>query len=570
MTVLPSHDRRWWKEAVVYQIYPRSFNDTTGDGNGDLPGITARVDYLADLGVDVVWLSPVFDSPMNDNGYDIRDYRAIADVFGTMADFDRMLAALHDRGIRLMMDLVVNHTSSEHRWFEQSRQSKHNPYRDYYHWHAPAADGGPPTNWRSFFSGSAWTFDETTGEYYLHLFDETQPDLKWATPEVRAEIFDMMRFWLDKGVDGFRMDVIPLLSKPPFEDTDDPTRLHDLYGNGPRIHEYLQEMHDRVLSEYDVMTVGEGHAIRKDQVADYAGDDGRALQSFFQFDHVALGRGDENRHKPRDWSLPELKRVLTEWDEAFGEKAWPSIFLGNHDLPRAVSYFGDDRPAYRVRSAKLLATLLLTLRGTPYIYQGDEIGMTNAPFASIDDFRDVETINDVADREAAGADRETLLDHHRQLGRDNARTPMQWTDGPNAGFTEGTPWILVNPNHETINVARARQAPDSVLQYYRRLIALRDAHDVLLYGKYTLLAPDHPTVFAYRRTLGEEEVVVVLNFSDTSERFERPDGLTDQAAALIGTHDDGPPPADPIRLRPYEGCVFASGDKTGASPDPVR
>ena len=555
MTDASAPDRRWWKEAVVYQIYPRSFNDTTGDGNGDLPGITAKLDYLAELGVDVVWLSPVYDSPMNDNGYDIRNYRAIADVFGTMGDFDEMLAGMHDRGIRLMMDLVVNHTSSEHRWFRQSRESTDNPYRDFYHWRPPADDGGPPTNWRSFFSGSAWTRDERTGEYYLHLFDETQPDLNWSNPEVRTEIYDMMRFWLDKGVDGFRMDVIPLLSKPPFEDAD-PTRLHDLYGNGPRIHEYLQEMHDRVLSDYDVTTVGEGHAIRKDQVADYAGDEGRALHSFFQFDHVALTRGDEDRHRPRDWTLPELKRVLTDWDRAFGSAAWPSVFLGNHDLPRAVSCFGDDRPAYRRRSAKLLATLLLTLRGTPYIYQGDEIGMTNAPFESLDDFRDVETINDVRERVAAGGDRETLLECHRALSRDNARTPMQWTDGPTAGFTDGTPWLLVNPNHETINVADERTEPDSVLHYYRRLIDLRHEHDVLVYGDYDLIAPDHPSVYAYRRTLGDEAMVVTLNFSDTSTPIPCPEVFQGVSPTrLLGTHDESDALASSAPLRPYEGRV---------------
>ena len=557
MTVSSVPDRRWWKEAVVYQIYPRSFNDTTGDGNGDLPGITEKLDYLAELGVDVIWLSPVYDSPMHDNGYDVRDYRAINPMFGTMADFDEMLAGLHDRGLRLMMDLVVNHTSSEHPWFQQSRQSPDAPYRDFYHWRPPATDGGPPTNWRSFFGGSAWTFDEATGMYYLHLFDETQPDLNWANPAVRAEIFDMMRFWLDKGVDGFRMDVIPLLSKPPFENLPDPAAgsLHDHYADGPRIHEYLNEMHDEVLADYDVMTVGEGYGIGPDQVSDYAADDGRALQSFFQFDHIEIGRQGDNRHAPRDWTLPELKSALATWDEAFGEAAWPSVFLGNHDLPRIVSFFGDDRPAYRKRSAKLLATLLLTLRGTPYLYQGDEIGMTNAPFASLDDFRDVDTINDVREREAAGADREALLDDHRAMGRDNARTPMQWTSGPQAGFTDGTPWIMVHPNHTTVNVAAAEADRDSVLHHYRRLLALRAEHEELVYGTFTVLAPEHPTVCAYRRTLGDEEIGVVLNFSDDPVSFERP-GAPDSANAtlLLGTHDEADAPRD-NGLRPYEGRV---------------
>ena len=557
MVVARSESRRWWKEAVAYQIYPRSFNDTTGDGNGDLPGITAKLDYLVDLGVDLVWLSPVYDSPMNDNGYDIRDYRAIADRFGTMADFDRLLFEMHDRGLRLMMDLVVNHTSSEHRWFRRSRQSEDNPYRDYYHWRPPAADGGPPTNWRSFFSGSAWTFDESTGEYYLHLFDETQPDLNWTHPPVRRAVYDMMRFWLEKGVDGFRMDVIPLLSKSPFRDVDDPGRLHSLYGNGPRIHEYLREMHDEVLADYDVTTVGEGHAIQQDQVADYAGDEGRALHSFFQFDHVALGRSGEDRHHPREWTLPELKRVLTEWDEAFGDDAWPSVFLGNHDLPRAVSFFGDDRPDYRERSAKLLATLLLTLRGTPYIYQGDEIGMTNAPFDSLDDFEDVETINDVREKVAAGADRETVLAHHRALGRDNARTPMQWTDGPNAGFTDGTPWLMVNPNHKTINVAAAQDDVSSVPHYYRRLIALRGEREALVYGTYTLLDPEHPSIYAYRRTLGDNTLLVALNFTDKSVSYTPPDEDAERTRRpLVSTYGDDPDGEVPLELRPYEGRIY--------------
>jgi oligo-1,6-glucosidase len=560
MTLAHTDDRQWWKEAVVYQIYPRSFNDTTGSGSGDLPGITARLDYLADLGVDVVWLSPVYDSPMNDNGYDIRDYRAIADLFGTMADFDEMLAGMHERGLRLMMDLVVNHTSSEHTWFRASRRSTDTPYRDYYHWRPPADDGGPPTNWRAFFGGSAWTLDEATGQYYLHLFDETQPDLNWTNPAVRAEVYDVMRFWLEKGVDGFRMDVIPLISKPPFEDDPHPDRgdLHELYANGPKVHDYLREMHRRVLADYDVMTVGEGHGIRPDDALRYADADRDELQSFFQFDHIHIMRDDDDWNRPADWTLPELKEAVTTWDHAFGDRAWPSVFLGNHDLPRAVSAFGDDRPAHREASAKMLATLLLTLRGTPYIYQGDEIGMTNAPFDTLEDFEDLNTINDVREKEEAGWDREAALEHHRQISRDHARTPMQWDASEHAGFTDGTPWLAVHPNHDTVNVAAARADTDSVYQYYRRLIRLRRRHDVLVYGAYELLAPDHPDVYAYRRTLGPDTAVVLLNFAAEPVPFDGLDaGARLPSRRLVGTHEEPPPLADPVLLRPYEARVDA-------------
>ncbi len=561
MTFAHVDDRKWWKEAVVYQIYPRSFNDTTGSGSGDLSGITAKLDYLADLGVDVVWLSPVYDSPMNDNGYDIRDYRAIADLFGTMDDFDELLAGMHERDMRLMMDLVVNHTSSEHEWFQESRRSLENPYRDYYHWQPPAEDGGPPTNWRSCFGGPAWSFDEATGEYYLHLFDDTQPDLNWANPAVRAEVYDLMRFWLDKGVDGFRMDVIPFISKPPFEDHPDAAGddIFGFYAGGPRVHDYLQEMHQRVLADYDVMTVGEGQGVPPEDAQLYAGRERQELQSFFYFDHVRVGRAEDDWNQPAEWTLPELKATITEWDEAFGEEAWPSVFLGNHDLPRAVSYFGDDRPDYRRRSAKMLATLLLTLRGTPYVYQGDEIGMTNMLFKTLDDFEDLNTINDVYEKVAAGMDRETALEHHRRVGRDHARTPVQWDASEHAGFTDGTPWLRVNPNHEWINVEAARDDSDSIWHYYRRLIDLRHERDVLTYGAYDLVAPDHPDVYAYRRSLWDEEILVVLNFADAEVSFSLPTDLEPVSLApILGTHEPTAPSDDDssMLLRAYEGRIL--------------
>ena len=560
MPLAHADDRQWWKEAVVYQIYPRSFNDTTGSGSGDLPGITEKLDYLAELGVDVVWLSPVYDSPMNDNGYDIRDYRAVNPLFGSMADFDEMLAGMHERGIRLMMDLVVNHSSSEHEWFQQSRQSTDNPYRDYYHWKPPAEDGGPPTNWRAFFGGSAWTFDETTEMYYLHLFDETQPDLNWTNPAVRAEVYDLMRFWLEKGVDGFRMDVIPFISKPPFEDVSEPrTRdLHRFYANGPRVHDYLQEMHRRVLADYDVMTVGEGHGITPDEALLYAGKDRGELQSFFYFDHVQIGRDEDDWNRPVDWTLPDLKAAITEWDDAFGKQAWPSVFLGNHDLPRAVSAFGDDRPGYRVPSAKLLATMLLTLRGTPYVYQGEEIGMTNALFETLDDFEDLNTINDIHEKVAEGRDREAVLEEHRQISRDHARTPMHWSAAEYGGFTDGTPWLMMNTNYDTINVDAARADEDSIFHYYRRLIQLRKERDVLVYGNYDLLAPDHPDVYAYRRLLDDEEILVLLNFSDEKVSFCLPDDRAQSSRSfVVGTHETAPDSTGTaVSLRAYEGQIL--------------
>lgn len=558
MTFAHTDDRQWWKEAIVYQIYPRSFNDTTGSGTGDLPGITAKLDYLTDLGVDVVWVSPVYDSPMNDNGYDIRDYRAIDDRFGTMADFDEMLTEMHERGLRLVMDLVVNHTSSEHEWFRRSRRSRDNPYRDYYHWRPPAEDGGAPTNWRSCFGGSAWTLDETTGEYYLHLFDDTQPDLNWSNPAVRAEVYDLMRFWLDKGVDGFRMDVIPFISKPPFEDHPDAAGddLFGFYAGGPHVHDYLQEMHQRVLADYDVMTVGEGQGIRPEDAYRYVGSDRKELQSLFYFDHINISRAEGDWNRPTEWTLPELKSAITTWDEAFGEKAWPSVFLGNHDLPRAVSHFGDDRPGYRRRSAKMLATLLLTLRGTPYVYQGDEIGTTNTLFERLDDFEDLNTINDVHEKVGDGMDRETALDHHRAISRDHARTPMQWNASEHASFTDGTPWLRVNPNYDRINVEAARTDPDSVWHYYRRLIDLRRERDVLVYGEYTLIAPDHPNVYAYRRSLKDVEVFVFLNFSDEKVWFDPPIDFSDEdRSRLLATHEGALQADATVALRAYEARV---------------
>lgn len=562
LSSVPDTNRTWWKEGIVYEIYPRSFNDTDGDGIGDLPGIIERLDYLERLGIDVVWLGPMYPSPNADNGYDISDYRAIMSEFGTIDDFDRLLDGLKSRGIKLILDLVVNHTSDEHRWFQASRQSTDNPYRDYYFWRPPAADGGPPNGWQSLFGGPAWTFDEQTGEYYLHLFHEKQPDLNWENPEVCAEVYDIMRFWLDKGIDGFRMDVIPFISKDlPFEPLpeDFDGDFASLYANGPRVHEFLQEMHEEVLQHYDIMTIGEGVGIRPEQANDYVGRDRDELDMIFPFDHAWIDRKSGGSFEPRAWTLRELKATIQTWDDALGERGWMSTYLGNHDLPRMVSRFGA-QGTYRRPSAKMIATLVLTLRGTPTIYQGDELGMTNAPFESIDDYRDVQAHNYF--REAVderGKDPDNVLDVLGRLSRDHARTPMQWSAEEHAGFTTGTPWIMVNPNYPTVNAEAERTDEHSVLHYYRRLIHLRQEHRALTYGAYTDLAPDHLDVWAFARATAEQTLLVVLNFSSAPLTFfEMPETDGSRTAELLLSNYAAPTSEaiDMLRLRPYEARVY--------------
>jgi oligo-1,6-glucosidase len=551
-------NRQWWKEAVVYQIYPRSFYDGRGDGTGDLSGIIEKLDYLDDLGIDVVWLSPVYDSPMADNGYDIRDYRAIADLFGTMDDFDTLLAGLHDRGMRLVMDLVVNHTSDEHRWFKASRSAKDSRYRNHYIWRPPAPDGGPPSNWRSFFGGPAWTRDEATGEYYLHLFAGKQPDLNWEKPEVRAAVYDDMRFWLDKGVDGFRMDVITFISKnldfPDLPAEADPFRF---YANGPRLHEFLQEMHREVLQHYDVMTVGESWGVRPEEALAFVAPEREELHTFFQFDHVQLTRQPNRHDLPREWTLPELKAVIRRWDEAFAEAGWGSQFLGNHDLPRMVSQWGDDRPAFREASAKLWLTFLLTMRGTPYVYQGDEIGLPNPGFTSIEEFRDIEALGTYRARVDAGEDPEAVLEDLRHLSRDNARVPIPWTSGPTGGFTTADEaWIPFHPDRHTINVEAARNDPDSVWHYLRAILALRHQHDVLVYGDYQDLAPKHERLWLFARTLGEETVLVALNASDALLHVEPPGEVRLETLTVWMSTHERMPRSGGLVLQPYEAMVL--------------
>ena len=538
----------WWKEGVMYQIYPRSFQDSNGDGIGDLPGITRRLDHLQRLGVDIIWLGPIYQSPNDDNGYDISDYERIMDEFGTMADFDALLAGAHVRGMRVLMDWVINHSSDEHRWFEASKDPA-SPYRDYYFWRAEK-----PCNWPSFFGGDAWTYSAEGQGWYLHLFSKKQPDLNWENPALRQEIYRTMRFWLDKGVDGFRMDVIPFISKrldwPDVDRGDFGKIMETTYANGPRVHEFLQEMHTEVLRHYDVMTVGEAPGVPPAEAPLYVGAARRELSMIFHFGHMTIDWGPGGRFDVGTFALPDFKRVFTTWYEALlPADGWVNIFLDNHDFARMVSRFGNDGP-YRVASAKLLALLLFTQRGTPCIYQGSEIGMTNTAYPDFDNFRDLETLNELAERRATGGDLDTLLHAVNTSGRDNARTPMQWDATAHAGFSDGKPWIPVNPNYPEINVAAAEADPDSILYWYRALIAWRRATPTLIYGAYEDLLPDHEQLFVYRRWDAEQSFYVVLNFGETEQAL--PEGIVPQGATLERSNYARPGSA----LRVWEGRVF--------------
>ncbi|MDN6429266.1 MAG: alpha-glucosidase [Propionibacterium sp.] len=514
----------WWKQAVVYQVYPRSFADSDGDGYGDLRGVIDHLDHLEQLGIDVIWLSPIYRSPQADNGYDICDYRDIDPMFGTLADFDELLDAAHARGIRIVMDLVVNHTSDEHAWFRESRSGLDSPKRDWYIWRRPrdgmepGEPGAEPNNWGSFFSGPAWELDEATGEYYLHLFHRKQPDLNWENPEVREAVYEMMRWWLDRGVDGFRMDVINFISKVPGL-PDGEVADGELFGDGfpffafgPRLHAYLQEMHREVFDgRHAFMTVGETPGATIGQAELVTDPARRELDMVFQFEHVDLDHG-EGKYHPVPLERGALAASLTTWQEGLAEHGWNSLYLGNHDQPRPVSRFGDDRNHWH-DSATALATALHLLRGTPYVYQGEELGMTNAPLHRIDDYRDVEAVNYYAERKALGENLDEALRGMAFISRDNARTPVQWDDGPEAGFTTGTPWIEVNPNKSRINAASQVGVPGSVFEHYRSLIALRHASEVVALGTFERLDAGDPAVFSYRRALGEESVLVLVNLS---------------------------------------------------------
>ena len=535
----------WWKEAVIYQIYPRSFMDSNGDGIGDLKGITQKLDYLKELGVDAVWLSPFYKSPNDDNGYDISDYRGIMEEFGTMEDFDEMQREMHKRGIRLIVDLVVNHSSDEHPWFVESRKSKDNPYRDYYIWRE-GRDGKEPNNWGSCFSGSAWKYDAATDMYYLHLFAEKQPDLNWDNPKVRQEVFHMMDWWCKKGIDGFRMDVISMISKDPAL-PDGPVNGSGYgdYGpyavNGPHVHEYLQEMNREVLSKYDLMTVGECSGVTIEEAKKYANQDGRELNMVFQFEHMDLDGGESFKWNDRKINLKELKQVLSKWQTELAGKAWNSLFWDNHDQPRIVSRLGDDSTReYREASAKMLALCLHMMQGTPYVYQGEELGMTNVPFETLEDFRDIESINAYHELTESGqVSPEDMMRFLRYKSRDNARTPMQWDDSENAGFTEGTPWIMVNPNYKEINAKEQMARPDSVFHFYQKLIRLRKEREIIPYGEYELLLPEDPDLYVYTRALGEHKLLVICNFRKEEKAFTLPEGFDPRKGEiLIGNYPD--------------------------------
>jgi oligo-1,6-glucosidase len=558
--------KTWWKESIVYQIYPRSFFDSNGDGIGDLRGIIQKLDYLKELGVNVVWLSPVYKSPNDDNGYDISDYRDIMGEFGSLSDWEELLASMHRRGIKLVMDLVVNHTSDEHPWFLEARKSKDNPYRDYYIWR-PGEDDHEPNNWKSFFSGSAWQYDETTGEYYLHLFSRKQPDLNWENPRVRAEVFEMMHWWLKKGIDGFRMDVINMISKAPGL-PDAPVLSNDRYQfggryfiNGPRLLEFLNEMKQEVLSHYDILTVGETPLVTSNYAIRITHEENGYLNMLFQFEHMDLDtkrRGGSSRESIKTWRLIDLKRVMTRWQKDLEGKGWNSNYLSNHDQPRSVSRFGDDRQ-YRVESAKLLATFIHMLQGTPFIYQGEEIGMTNASFESIEDYRDIETLNmyrEFVDKK--GIDPQLVMAILHAKSRDNARTPMQWDGSKHAGFTTGAPWIKVNPNHRAINVEQDLADRNSIFYYYQKLIQLRKEKPIIVYGTYDLILEKHEEIYAFTRTFQEERLLVILNFSKNTPFFKLPDTIlfSEQELVISNYPVDADEDIHQLTLRPYEARVY--------------
>lgn len=549
----------WWKNAVVYQIYPRSFMDSNNDGIGDLKGITQKLDYLKELGVDIIWLSPVYKSPNCDNGYDISDYQDIMDDFGTMADFDEMLDEAHKRGLKIMMDLVVNHTSDEHPWFIESARSKDNPYSDYYIWR-DGKDGKEPTNWEASFGGSAWEYCAARDQYYLHAFAVKQPDLNWDNPKVRQEVFQMMDWWCQKGIDGFRMDVISMISKPEvFEDGHvreghQYAEIGPIITHGPHEHEYLKEMNREVLSRYPLATVGETACVTVEEAKKYAGFDEHELNMVFQFEHMDLDFGSYGKWNNRPPRLTQLKEVLSKWQTQLHGKAWNSLYWDNHDQPRVVSRFGNDKE-FRAMSAKMLATCLHMMQGTPYIYQGEELGMTNAGFTSIDQYRDIESINayhEIVDGGIAGED--YMMECLRFKSRDNARTPMQWDSSVNAGFTEGTPWIEVNPNYTGINARAALADKDSIFYYYKKLIGLRKEYQIITEGSYELLLPDSEELYVYTRTYGDEKLLTVCNFTGDIQKFEVPGGF-EKSRCLIGNYSRDVYKGQ-IELKPYEAFVL--------------
>ncbi|MFP4363147.1 MAG: glycoside hydrolase family 13 protein [Spirochaetia bacterium] len=553
-------NRTWWKEAIVYQIYPRSFQDSNGDGIGDIPGVIQRLDYIASIGIDVIWLNPVYQSPNDDNGYDISDYYSIMEEFGTMSDWDELLFQVHKRDMKLIMDLVVNHTSDEHQWFMESRKSKENPYRDYYIW-KQGKPGKEPNNWRSVFGGSAWEYDEATGEYYLHVFSKKQPDLNWENPKLRDDVMSMVKWWLDKGIDGFRLDAINLIAKDPgFPDGE--LKPGERYADGnrffhnlPKMHQYLQEMNKTVLSKYDIMTVGEAAFASPEEALRLAGQDRGELDMVFTFYHMFMDLDETGRFGHSEWKLSSLKAYFKREFDALFHKAWGAVYFGNHDFPRQVSRFGNDGE-YRKESAKAFMTLLFTLPGTPFLYQGDELGMTNAYHFTLDDYQDVETLNFIREKRNNGMGDNEILKILKHKSRDNARTPVQWDTTVHAGFSSVSPWLPVNPNYTHINAETESKDPDSVLNYTRKLIKFRKEHIDLVYSDFNLLLPDDESFFAYIRKSTVNEYLVIVNLSDNPKEFLLEEYFTNSKYALkaLSGREDAPAPG-PVFL-PYESRVY--------------
>lgn len=547
--------RPWWEKAVVYQIYPKSFQDTTGSGTGDLQGVISRLDYLNKLGIDVIWLTPVYMSPQNDNGYDISDYFSIDPMYGTMEDFEQLLDETHSRDMKLVMDLVVNHTSTQHIWFQQAASSLNSAYRDFYIW-KEAASGKEPNNWQSKFGGSAWQWDEKTQMYYLHLFDKTQADLNWENQQLRESVYDMMRFWAEKGIDGFRLDVINLISKDQRFLNDETGDGRKFYTDGPRVHAYLHEMNQAVLEPYDLMTVGEMSSTSLDECIAYSNPDREELSMTFQFHHLKVDYPNGEKWSRASFDFLELKRILSDWQVGMYEGGgWNALFWCNHDQPRIVSRFGNDS-TYREISAKMLATTLHMMQGTPYIYQGEEIGMTNPNFASIDDYQDVETWNAFKYLKEQGVSQQEITSILQEKSRDNSRTPMQWSANEHAGFTTGVPWINLADNYEYINTEEAIARPDSVFYFYQKLIELRKKYDIITYGDYRLLLPDHPQIFAYTRNWGNESLLVVNNFYNETVQAQLSFHKLGEAQILLSNYADSSIFYSDLKLRPYESIVY--------------
>ena len=538
-------ERQWWHSSVVYQIYPRSFNDSNGDGIGDINGIREKLDYLKELGIDVIWLSPVYKSPNDDNGYDISDYCDIMDEFGTMEDMDNLLKEANEKGIKILMDLVVNHTSDEHKWFIEAKKSKNNEYRDYYIWREPV-DGHEPNNLGSTFSGSAWQYDETTGQYYLHLFSKKQPDLNWENERVRNEVYKMMNFWVDKGIGGFRMDVIDLIGKVPDE---------MVTGNGPKLHDYLQEMNKAALDGNDLLTVGETWGATPEVAKLYSNPKRKELSMVFQFEHIGLDQIEgKEKWDLKNLELLDLKKVLSKWQTELEGQGWNSLFWNNHDLPRIVSRWGNDKE-FRVESAKMLATLLHGMKGTPYIYQGEELGMTNVRFEDINEYNDIESLNMYKDRLSKGYTHDEIMESIYAKGRDNARTPMQWDSTENAGFTTGKPWLAVNRNYDYINAKQCLEDENSIFHHYRKLIDIRKNNDTIIYGDYDLLCPEDKNIFAYTRELNGDKLLVVCNFYDDEVTFSFEDDFN-HVDILLSNYKDSSKLVEKLSLRPYEAIMF--------------